>query len=111
VKAALQQDRISKEISLVEELLTEISKNNLAVYGLKDTENAVNAGAVKALLITDSLIQKSRENGKYGKIDNMMKITDSMKGSVNIISSEHEGGKKLNGLGGIGAVLRYKLNY
>jgi len=111
VKAALHEDRITKEISLVEELLTEISKNNLAVYGLKDTENAVNAGAVKALLITDSLIQKSREKGGYEKIDNMMKIVDSMKGSINIISSEHEGGKKLSGLGGIGAILRYKLSY
>ncbi len=111
VKAALHEDRIAKEIGLVEELLSEISKNNLAVYGLKDTENAVNAGAIKTLLITDSMIQKAREKNSYEKIDNMMKITDSMKGSINIISSEHEGGKKLNGLGGIAAILRYKLNY
>ncbi len=111
VKAALQQDRIAKEISLVEELLTEISKNNLAVYGLKETENAANIGAVKSLLITDSLIQSSRETQNYERIDNMMKIVDSMKGSVNIISSEHQGGKKLDGLGGIAAILRYKFNY
>jgi len=111
VESALHEDRIAKEIGLVEQLLTEISKNNLAVYGIKDTENAVNTGAVKTLLITDSLIQKSREKEQYHKIDNMMKIVDSMKGSINIISSEHEGGKKLNGLGGIGAILRYKLNY
>ena len=111
VKAALHEDRIAKEIGLVEELLTEISKNNLAVYGLKDTENAVNSGAVNSLLITDSLIQKLRDSQSYEKMDNMMKITDSMKGSINIISSEHEGGKKLDGLGGVGAILRYKLNY
>jgi len=111
VKAALHEDRIAKEVGLVEDLLTEISKNNLAVYGIKDTENAVNAGAVNSLLITDSLIQKLRDSGDYEKIDNMMNITDSMKGSINIISSEHEGGKKLDGLGGIGGILRYKLNY
>lgn len=111
VKAALQEDRIAQEINLVEELLSEISKNNFAVYGLKDTENAINAGAVKTLLITDSLIQKSRESNNYGRIDNMMKITDSMRGSISLISSEHEGGKKLNGLGGIAAILRYKLAY
>ena len=111
VKAALQEDRITKEINLVEELLSEISKNNLAAYGLKDTENAVNAGAIKTLLITDTLIQKARDENNYEKIDNMMKITDSMKGTINIISSEHEGGKKLNGLGGIAAILRYKLTY
>ncbi|MBU0628284.1 MAG: mRNA surveillance protein pelota, partial [Nanoarchaeota archaeon] len=111
VKAALQQDRISKEIGLVEELLIEIAKNSLAVYGLKESENAVNLGAVKNLLVTDGMIQKSRENQDYTKIENMMKIVDSMKGSVSIISSEHEGGKKLDGLGGIGAILRYRLNY
>src|SRR3989338_2059813 len=76
VKVALHEDRISKEISLVEELLTEISKNNLAVYGLKDTHHAVNAGAVKSLLITDSLIQNSRSEGSYEKKKKLMKIVD-----------------------------------
>jgi protein pelota len=38
-----------------------------------------------------------------------MKLTEQNKGSINIISSEHDGGKRLNGLGGIGAVLRYKV--
>ena len=111
VKTALQQDRIAQEMKLVEELLAEISKNNLAAYGIKDTENAANSGAIKTLLITDSLIQKSRENNTYFKLDNMMKLVDSMKAEIHIISSEHDGGKKLNGLGGIGAILRYKLNY
>ncbi|MBW2989475.1 mRNA surveillance protein pelota [Candidatus Woesearchaeota archaeon] len=110
-KAALHEDRIAKEISLVEELLEEVSKDNLAAYGLKETENAVNSGAVKKLLVTDSFIQKSRDGGSYEQIDNMMKIADSMKGSIMIISSEHEGGKKLDGLGGVGAILRFKLNY
>jgi len=107
---ALKQDRISKEINLVEELLVEISKNNLAVYGLKQTENAVNLGAVSKLILTDSFIKKQRDKENYEQIDQMLKNTESMKGSVNIISSEHDGGKKLDGLGGIGGILRYKLN-
>jgi len=111
LKQAMREDRIVKEINLVEDLLTEISKDNLAAYGIKDTENAVNAGAVEKLLVTDSLIQKSRQQDKYKKLENIMKITESTNGSVNIISSEHDGGKKLNGLGGIGAILRYKLSY
>jgi len=32
-----------------------------------------------------------------------------MKGKITVISSEHDGGQKLAGLGGIGALLRYKL--
>jgi len=108
---ALHQDRIAQEINSVEELLKEISKNSLSVYGLKPTEEAVNAGAVKTLLVTDKLIKKHREKENYKQIDNMLKNTESMKGNVIIISSDHEGGRKLDGLGGIGALLRYKLSY
>ena len=108
---ALKQDRISKEFKVVDELLTEISKNNLASYGLKETKNAAQAGAVKTLLITDRFIQKRREENKYTEIEEMMKTVDKIKGSIIVISSDHEAGKKLNGLGGIAAILRYKISY
>ena len=108
---ALKQDRISKEFKLVEGLLAEISKNNLASYGLEETKNAADAGAIRILLITDVFIQKSREENKYSRIELIMKSVDNAKGDVVIISSEHEAGKKLNGLGGIAAILRYKINY
>ena len=106
---ALKEDLVVKELNIVEELLVEIRKNNLAVYGLAETENAVTMGAVRALLITDSLIHRTREQGTYEQIDSMMKQVDSMKGEIDIIGSEHDGGKKLDGLGGIGALLRYKI--
>ena len=107
---ALKQDRISKEMRHVEELLEEISKNNLASYGLEETKNAVGAGAVRTLLLTDEFIQKKREENVYEEIEIIIKNTDSSKGTVVIVSSEHEAGKKLNGLGGIGAILRYKIS-
>jgi len=108
---ALKQDRIAKEFRYVEELFEEISKNNLASYGLKETKNAAIAGAVKVLLITDSFIQKKRVENKYEETEETMKTVDSTKGDILIISSEHEAGKKLDGLGGIAAILRFKLNY
>lgn len=108
---ALKQDRIAKEYKFVEELFAEISKNNLASYGLKETKNAAIAGAVKTLLVTDILIQQKRGEGKYEEIEEIMKIVDAAKGDILIVSSEHEAGKKLDGLGGIAALLRYKLNY
>ncbi len=111
VRAALQQERAAKEINKVEELFTEIAKNNLAVYGQKETEIAANMGAVKELLITDSLIQKSRQENFYHEVENIMRTVDKTKGEIEIISSEHEGGKKLDGLGGIGAILRFKMSY
>ena len=108
---ALKQDRIAKEFKYIEELFEEISKNNLASYGLKETKNAAMSGAVKKLLITDSFIQKRRNENKYEEIEETMRAVDSTKGDILIISSEHEAGKKLDGLGGIAAILRFKLNY
>ncbi|MBI2559395.1 mRNA surveillance protein pelota [Candidatus Woesearchaeota archaeon] len=111
VREALKQERTAKEINKVEELFTEIAKSNLAVYGMKETENAASIGAVKELLITDSFIQKSRSENFYRDADAVMRIVDKTKGEIYIISSEHEGGKRLDGLGGIGAILRFKLSY
>lgn len=111
VREALKQERTAREINKVEELFTEIAKNNLAVYGLKETENAALIGAVRELLVTNNFLQKSRSENFYFQIENIMKAVDKTKGEIEIISSEHEAGKKLDGLGGIAAILRFKLNY
>lgn len=111
VKQALKEERAAKEMLKVEELFTEIAKNNLAAYGIEETENAAVMGAVKDLLVTDSLIQKSRMENFYKRIEDIMKTVEKTKGGIEIISSEHEGGKKLDGLGGIGAILRFKMSY
>lgn len=111
VKEVLKQERTAKEINLVEKLLFEISKQALAVYGLKETKEAVEAGAAESILITDKFIFTRREENKFQEVDKLLKQVDGMKGDINVISSEHEGGKKLDGLGGIAALLRYKLHY
>lgn len=110
VREVLKQVRVAKEINLVEDLLIEIAKKEAVAYGLKETEIAAVAGAVRILLITDACIKKAREQEKYGRIDSIMRSVDQTKGEVHIISSEHEGGKRLDGLGGIGALLRYRIS-
>jgi len=110
INKVMHHERITRETKLVEELLTEISKDNLAVYGIRETSKASKAGAIKTLLITDDIIHKYRQENKYEKVDGIMKTTDSSKGEVHIISTDHEAGKKLKGLGGIAAILRYKIN-
>ncbi|MBU0461644.1 MAG: mRNA surveillance protein pelota [Nanoarchaeota archaeon] len=111
VKSVLAEARISEEMKLVETLMSEISKNNLAAYGMDEVETAVNSGAVNTLLVTDSLIRRLREEENFKRLDSIMRTADKVKVDVHIISSEHEGGKRLDGLGGIGAILRYKMNY
>ncbi|MBW2986177.1 mRNA surveillance protein pelota [Candidatus Woesearchaeota archaeon] len=111
VQKALKEERVSEELSLVEQVLSEISKQGLAAYGLDEVEQAVNSGAVKDLLVTDALIMKLREEEKFARLDDIMKSADKNRAGIHIISVEHAGGKKLEGLGGIAALLRFKLSY
>ena len=74
-------------------------------------ESAVISGSVKLLMLTGGFIKKKREENNFDKIDLLMKKVEEMKGKIFLISSGHEGGKKLDGLGGIAGLLRYKLSY
>jgi len=109
LKNVLQLSRARQEKLLIDELLAEISKNNLACYGWKETQKAVNSGALNRLLITEHFIQKKRKESTYSELDSLMKQVDALKGEIFIISSEHEGGRRLDGLGGIAGLLRFKI--
>ncbi len=111
LKTILSSQRAAKELSLVESLLLHISRNELGVYGLKEVKNAAEAGAIEELLVTDKLIQKTREEKTFYKIEAIMKLVESSRGNVHLLSSENDGGRKLDGLGGIAGILRYKLQY
>ena len=110
LKTALKNAKIHEELNIINKFLTEISKNNLAVYGLKETEFCANSGAVDILLVTDDFIINSRQEGKYNAIESIMKTVESMKGKVIIISSDNQPGKSLDALTGIGTILRYKIS-
>ena len=109
IQQALHAERVSNELAKIDELFLAIAKKGPAAYGLKETAHAADAGAIQELLVTDKLIQHARAENRFAELDRIMKIVDRAKGKVWIISTEHEGGKKLQGLGGIGAILRYKL--
>lgn len=109
IRTALSEERAYKEISEVEKLLEEISRQERAAYGYEETERAAEAGAIEKLLITDGFLNKQREEGRYQRLEELMKKADSMNGQVRIISEDHDGGQKLKGLGGIAAILRYRI--
>ena len=109
LEKALKSSKTRQEKLLVEELLREINKDNLAVYGWSEVEKAVSAGAVHKLLVTDHFIQQKKISSSYHQLDVIMKLVDSSHGDIHILSSAEEGGRKVDGLGGIAALLRYKL--
>jgi len=109
VRVALQRERVARELLLVDSVLGEIAKKGSVAYGIAQVSQAVEAGAVKSLLLTDGLVRKLREEGTFAKLDSVMRAVDDQKGEVVIIASDHQGGKRLDGLGGVAALLRYKL--
>jgi protein pelota len=111
ISTALKQDRTARETAFVERLLGTIAKNGPACYGMKNVENAVASGAVDTLLVSDGLIQKLRLQENFAILEELMRQVDKQRGVIILISSKHTAGKKLDGLGGTGALLRYKLSY
>ena len=110
LKEALRQERAAKEEMLVEELMVAISKNSGAAYGEKEVEEAANMGAVKTFLITDRFIAKEKAAGRFSTVNEAMKTVDKTKGSIFIITSKNDAGKRLDGLGGVGAILRFRIS-
>ncbi|WP_405269316.1 mRNA surveillance protein pelota [Methanobrevibacter sp.] len=103
VEKLTSENRVAMEMSAVDNLLTEIAKNSSKVaYGLKETKKAIELGAVDELLILDTKV--ASEN-----MSDAMDMVENMKGEVMVISSEHEGGKQLESLGGMAAILRYEI--
>jgi protein pelota len=98
----LQGQRTALEMQAVEKVLEEISMNGKYAYGPNEVRNAVNAGAVQSLLILDKLVRVKQN-------ENLLRDVEKTGGSILVVSSSHEGGKKLEALGGIAAILRYKL--
>ncbi len=109
LKEILKQSRNRQESLLVAELLKEISKEGLAVYGKKEVKIAIDSGAISKLICTDKFIYTEKEAENYQELDEQLKSVDNLKGDVHIISSDHESGKKIDGLGGIAGITRYKL--
>ncbi len=107
---ALRQERAAKEAQYVEQLLAGIAKGSAIAYGTHEVETAAHSGAITTLLVTDGLISRTRAEGTFPVIDTILKTVDNAKGTIVIVSSTHDAGKKLDGLGGIAALLRYRLN-
>ena len=94
--------RVSKESKFVDEFLKRIKTDGLVTYGQKEVQKAIEAGAVDTLLISVDRIRTFEE---------LMNKTEEMKGKVVIINTDHSMGEQFQKIGGIGAFLRYKMEY
>lgn len=108
---ALKQVRIVHETDIVDRLLTAIAKLGSATYGFDHVKRAAEMGAVSDVLITNACLKQFQEKGTFQELKDIMKQVEKLKGTIHIISAEHDAGKKLQGLGGIAALLRYKTEW
>lgn len=102
MNSVLENSRIAQESRLLEDLFREIALDGKAAYGLREVETAANYGAVEYLLVLD-------EFARQGKTDSLMRTVSNARGRVVIFSSEFEPGERLRSLGGVAALLRFKI--
>ena len=97
-----KDNRVSYETQIIERVFEEIKKNGLVTYGYEEVKNAALNGAVEKLIITDTVVRTK-------KGENLLDIAKQNNSDFTIINTLHEAGKKIEGIGGIAAILRYKI--
>ncbi|WP_445474840.1 mRNA surveillance protein pelota [Methanococcoides methylutens] len=106
VDRIMEQSRIARESSLMDTLLKEMSLGGKVAYGMDEVKKAIDYGAVETLLIADELLRLEREEGN---IDALIQEVEHAQGNMVVFSTEFEPGQKLHSLGGIAALLRFKI--
>jgi protein pelota len=113
VLAKLSDTKYARETKYMDDFMEMLRKDDgQAWYGPAEVEKAVEKGAVGrgggVLLISNALF-RSQEIGVRRR---WVKLVDKVReegGETRVLSSEHESGKRLEGLGGIAAILTFPL--
>jgi len=105
------ETRIAREAELIDELTRAIAEGGEAAYGVDDVREAVEYGAVETLLIVDERLRRERaDEGDWEvDVDDLLESVDQKGGDVVVFSHEFDPGQQLSNLGGIAAILRYRL--
>jgi len=106
-KGVSKESTIEEEAKLIEELGQRIAKSGKATYGFAEVKKAV--AAIEKLAISEKFIAKSRKAGTYSGVEKLVDAVEKANGKVIVFDSASEAGKVLDGLGGVAALLRYKL--
>jgi len=106
---ALKHVRVAEETKVIEEVLERLGKGRSDVtYGFVEVEKASLFGAVEKLLLADTALREAPDE-KRTALEKLMREVEQRGGQITVISTEHEAGAKLLGLGGIAALLRFQM--
>lgn len=116
VLARLKDTKYARETKMMSDFMDSLFKDDgRAAYGPREVEQAVEKGAVGRgggiLLISDSLFRSQDVGVRRRWVNLVDRVRDTEGGEVRVLSSTHESGKQLEGLGGIAAMLTFPLEY
>ena len=101
--------RIAEETEVIEEVLKRLGKGEATVtYGFEEVKRSAGLGAVEKLVLTDKMLRES-DDDKRLLIEEIMETVEQKGGTIAVVSTEHEAGTQLSGLGGVAALLRFSL--
>ncbi|MFA5077618.1 MAG: mRNA surveillance protein pelota [Candidatus Micrarchaeia archaeon] len=96
--------RMEKEAELMNRLKVHINKEDgLAAYGREESKKALEMGAVEVFMVLDELLRADK--GVEALAEGAEKTS-----AVVVFSSEGDPGQELKGLGGISAILRFRVD-
>jgi protein pelota len=106
------ETRISEEAELIDELMQRIGEGAKAAYGIEEVKKAADYGAVETLLILDKRLREERAGEGDWDVDanELIDTVERQGGEVTVFSHEFDPGKQLSNLGGVAALLRYRLD-
>ncbi|MGQ4892683.1 MAG: mRNA surveillance protein pelota [Candidatus Njordarchaeia archaeon] len=105
----VQDHKIVEETKAVEEVLMHLGKNDgLVAIGLKETEEALQYGAAEKILLSftklNSIDQEERK-----RILNILKLAKDYRIPILFITNQHPHGEQFERMGGVAAILRYRI--
>ncbi|UTF55253.1 mRNA surveillance protein pelota [Natronosalvus rutilus] len=106
-----EETRIESEAAYIDELTKRIAEGAKAAYGPEAVAQAAEYGAIERLLVLDEKLRKERgPEGDWAiNVDDVVRTAEQKGGDVTVFSSEFPPGEQLSNLGGIAALLRYRL--
>ncbi len=109
LKKVAEKSRVIAETELVDKVMARLgSQRGEVSYGLEGVRKATSFGAVEEILVADQFLRESEDEERRG-IEDLLREVEKMGGRVSVISVEHEGGRRLMGLGGVAALLRFRV--
>lgn len=112
VKTILADTKYARETKLMDEFQEQLRKEtNRATYGPREVESAVDQGAVGrgggVLIISNRLFRSQDVAERKRWVSLVDRVRDIEGGEVRVLSSDHESGRRLDGLGGVAALCTF----